>query len=134
MKKLLASDKIYVGVSKIPNAGRGVFAVRDIKKGEIIERCPTIEIPKGDRSNLDESILVTYFLYFGKNKERIALMLGFSSIYNHSDIPNANFKIFPKEEIVEFIAIKNIKKDEEITFDYKHGSKIESPLWFLDTG
>lgn len=130
MNNIIASDKIYVSVSKIPNAGRGVFAMRDIKKGEVIEKCPIIEIPKGDRSNLDESFLVTYFLYFGKNKERFGLMLGFGSIYNHSDKPNATFKIYTKGRVVEFVALKNINKDEEITFDYKHGSTTKSPLWF----
>ncbi|QQG42096.1 MAG: SET domain-containing protein-lysine N-methyltransferase [Candidatus Woesebacteria bacterium] len=130
MRKLSASDKIYVSESKISSAGRGVFAKCNIKKGEIIEKCPIIEIPIGDTSKLYESFLVTYFLYFGKTKERLCIMLGFGSIYNHSETPNSNFKIYPKKEIVEFIALKNIKKDEEITFDYRHGNKIENPLWF----
>lgn len=75
MNKLITSDKIYIGPSKIANAGRGVFARRDIKKGEIIETCPIIEIPKYDMSNLRESILVTYFFYFGKNKEQLVIAL-----------------------------------------------------------
>ncbi|KKQ91985.1 MAG: hypothetical protein UU16_C0013G0014 [Candidatus Woesebacteria bacterium GW2011_GWA2_40_7] len=130
MEKISASDIIYISKSKIPNAGRGVFAKCNIKKGEIIERCPIVEIPSGDTSKLNESVLVAYFLYFGKKKERLALMLGFGSIYNHSDKPNATFKIRSKEKIVEFVALKNIKKDEEITFDYRHGSLKKSPLWF----
>ncbi len=130
MKKIFASDRIYIHTSKITNAGRGVFAACNIKKGEIIETCPIIEIPKDDTSKLNESVLVTYFLYFGKMKERLGMMLGFGSIYNHSETPNSNFKIYPKKEIVEFIALKNIKKDEEITFDYRHGNRTKSPLWF----
>ena len=75
MQKLLASDKVYVGKSGILNAGRGVYARRDIKKGEIIESCPIIEVPKHGTSKLKESILVTYFFYFGEKKGTI----GFSS-------------------------------------------------------
>jgi len=122
MQRLLASDKVYISQSKIPNAQRGVFAGVDIKKGETIERCPIIEVSKHDTANLNESLLVTYFLYFGRNKERLAVMLGFGSLYNHSYHPNATFKIKIKEKLVDFIALKNIKKDEEITFNYNHGS------------
>ena len=131
MQKLLASDKIYISQSKIPNAERGVFAVVDIEKGKVIETCPIIEVSKDDTAKLNESLLVTYFFYFGKNKERLALTLGFGSIYNHSHNPNATFKIKAKEKLIDFIAVKNIKKNEEITFDYKHGNtKDGQPLWF----
>ena len=133
MKKLLTSDKVYIGKSRILKAGRGVYARCDIKKGEIIERCPIIEVPKNDASNLKESILVTYFFYFGKNKERLAIALGFGSIYNHSYKPNATYKINQREMIIDFIALEGIKKDSEITFNYSNGSDKKdkkSPLWF----
>lgn len=131
MKKLLASNKVYIGKSAIFNAGRGVFAKRDIKKGAIVEKCSIIEVPKHDVSNFKESILVTYFFYFGKNKERLAIALGFGSIYNHSYKPNATYKIKPREKTIEFSALKDIKKDTEITVNYNYGNpKDKSPLWF----
>ncbi|MDO8503877.1 MAG: SET domain-containing protein [bacterium] len=131
MKRLLTSSKIYISQSTIADAGRGVYAKRDIKKGEIIERCPVIEVPKHDTSNLRESILVTYFFYFGKNKERSVVALGFGSIYNHTYEPNATYKEKHAEKTMDFIALKNIKKDSEITVNYNHGNpKQKSPLWF----
>ena len=131
MKKLLASDKIYIAQSKIAKAGRGVFARVSIKKGELIESCPIIEIPKNDVSNLKESILVTYFFYFGKNKDQLTIALGFGSIYNHAYRSNAIYKLKPKDRVMDFVALKEIKKDEEITVDYLHGNpKGENPLWF----
>lgn len=131
MSKLITSDKIYIKQSGIPNAGRGVFARRDIKKGEIIERCPVIEVPKYDVSNLRESILVTYFFYFGRNKQRLVVALGFGSIYNHSYEPNATYKKKHTERIIDFIALEDIKKDDEITVNYNYGNpKDKSPLWF----
>src|ERR1035437_10087002 len=107
MKKFPASDKIYIRKSKILNAGRGVYARHDIKKDEIIENCPIIEVPKHDMANLKESILVTYFFYFGKDKERLAVVLGFGSIYNHSYKPNARYEIKPTENRIDFIALNN---------------------------
>lgn len=132
MKKVVSSEKIYVKKSGIRNAGRGVYAKDNIKKGEIIERAPFIEVPKEDTSNLKESILVTYFFYFGRNKNRIALALGFGSLYNHSYEPNMIYRIKAEKKIIEFIALKDIKKGEEITFNYKNdsGLKTTPPLWF----
>ena len=131
MKKLLTSDKVYISQSRILNAGRGVYARRDIKKDEIIEKCPVIVVPKYDMANLRESVLVTYFFYFGKKRQRLAVALGFGSIYNHTHKPNAKYKIKPSENAMEFIALSNIMKDDEITIHYNSlnpNNKI--PLWF----
>src|SRR5260221_8402603 len=105
----------------MPDAGRGVFARIAIKKGEIIETCPVIVIPEHDIASLSEGILLTYFYFFGKDKERMVLALGFGSIYNHTYTPNARYKENEKEMTISFIALKNIKKDEEITVNYVQG-------------
>lgn len=126
----ISLSKVYVEKSDIPFAGRGVFAKVEIAKGEIIERCPIIEISQNDIS-FTRSHLATYFFYFGKQKERAALALGFGSIYNHSKKPNAKFKIKPADMIIEFVALKNVKIGAEITFDYYGSDKVrKNPLWF----
>jgi SET domain-containing protein len=130
MNKLLSSKRIYVARSKIRGAGNGVFASQDIKAGELIERCPVIEIPGQDASNINKSMLVTYIYYLGKKKERLILALGYGSIYNHSYQPNASYKENLKTGIIDFIAIRIIKKGGEITVNYNQGSKNKSSLWF----
>ncbi len=131
MKNLPASSKVYISKSKIPNSGRGVFALGNIKKNEIIEKCPVIEVPEHDVSNLRESILVTYFYFFGKDKKKSLIALGFGSIYNHSYSPNAVYKIKNAEKTIDFIALNDIKKDDEIAVNYKgQDSKNNNPLWF----
>lgn len=112
-------------------AGRGVFASVAIKKGEVIERCPVIEIPEHDELSVNQSMLVTYMYYLGKRKERLMIALGFGSIYNHTDTPNAAYNAKYKEKIIDFIAIKEIKKNQEITVNYNQGKqKYKNPLWF----
>lgn len=135
MKNMISSKKIIVGKSQIPNAGRGVFALRNIKKGENVESCPILEIPQYEMEYFKESILITYLFYFGKKKERAAFALGFGSIYNHSDKPNVSFKIKPEKELIEFTALVDIKKGEELTFNYRGGKndKKKLPLWFEQT-
>lgn len=125
MKNKILSWKTYVSKSHIPKAGRGVFAVKDIKKGELIEVCPAIKISRNDPANVDGGALVQYFFHYGKtqtSKTAIAVVLGHGSLYNHSYNPNATYVKNPAEGTVEFFAIKNIKKDEEITTNYNYGN------------
>lgn len=131
MKKIISNSSVYIKESKVAGAGRGVFASRDIKRGETIETCPVIEIPPYDMANVNESILVTYFFFCGKKKERTFISLGFGSLYNHSYKPNAMYTIRYKEKTMRVVALAHIKKNTEITFNYKSGnSKNNNPLWF----
>ncbi len=131
MNAIVASDKVYVAKSKIPDSGRGVFARVDIKKKDIIEICPLIEIPVNDFANINQSFLVTYFFSFGKAKNKLAIALGFGAIYNHTYTPNATYKKIPRESIMKFIALKHIKKHQEITVNYNNGDPDDkTPLWF----
>ena len=131
MKKLTASDRVYIARSGIANAGRGVFAAREIKSNELIEKCPIIEVSEHEVPHLSESSLVNYFYYFGDNKEHLLIALGFGSIYNHTYEPNAKYQINPEEGTIDFIAVKHIKKDIEITVNYANTkSEAKNPLWF----
>lgn len=90
-------------------------------------------VPKKDVSNLRGSILVNYYFYFGrgqKSKSALAIALGYGSIYNHSYEPNATYVKKPPEKVIDFIAIRNIKKGEEITVNYNFGNPDDkSKLW-----
>ena len=131
MNRLLASDKIYISNSKIKGAGRGVFANRIIKKGEVVESCPVVEVSSNDSALLVDSALISYFYFLGKKKERAVLVLGFGSIYNHSHRPNAVYKERLGEGVVEFVSQREIKKDQEITVNYNPENLNEkTPLWF----
>lgn len=131
MKSILSGDTVYVKQSDVPGAGRGVFARRQINKGECIEKCPVIDIPAHDMAALSESILLTYFFFHGKNKSSACIALGFGSLYNHSYQPNAVYRVLDTEKMIEFTALTDIAKDTEITFNYKAGSpKNAPPLWF----
>lgn len=132
MDKVFPSEYVYTHDSLISGAGRGVFARKTILKGTLIERCPFIEVPLEQIHFLNESFLVTYFFYFGDPKERVALALGYGSLYNHSRTPNAKYQIQPDTRVIEFMALQDIVSGEEITFDYSAESA--DLLWFeVDT-
>ncbi|MDE2026674.1 MAG: SET domain-containing protein-lysine N-methyltransferase [Patescibacteria group bacterium] len=133
MEAITPSSKIYLGKSFIPNAGRGVFALFDLKEGEVIESCPVIEVPKKDLPLLRQTLFVNYYFLWGKHMETVAICLGFGSLYNHSYEPNATYIKHVEEEMINFIALKDIKKGEEITVNYNHGNPYDkSPLWMKD--
>ena len=128
MKKILPLGKVYVSQSRIAHAGRGVFALTSIQKGELIEQCPVLEISEDDTAHVTEESLVTYMYYFDKKS---VVALGFGSIYNHTDTPNARYKENLAEKIIEFWAIQDIQKNEEITVSYAQDNKNDTtPLWF----
>lgn len=128
IKKVSPSKKIEVGKSKIPQAGRGIIAKMLIKKGDTIEECPVLVVPRKDYPVLRKTILHNYFFMWGKIT--CGICLGFGSLYNHSYEPNATYRKDIKNQIIRFIAIKNIKKGEEISVNYNYGNpKDKKRLW-----
>lgn len=121
-------SKVYISKSKIPKAGRGVFAAVDIKKRETIESCPVFVLPRKDYPLVKRTALRDYYFMWGKTTS--AICLGFGSLYNHSYRPNATYKKLIKEQTIKFIALKSIKMGEEITVNYHYGNPDDnSPLW-----
>lgn len=120
--------KIYIAKSKTKNAGRGVFAANSIKRGKIIERCPVLVLPRKDYLLVKKTELRNYYFMWGKSTS--AICFGYGSMYNHSYEPNATYRKRIKEKIIDFVAIKSIKKGEEITVNYNYGKpKEKRTLW-----
>jgi uncharacterized protein len=127
---LSPSRKIYCAPSRIENGGRGVFAAVDIRKDELVERCPVIMIQEENVALIEQSELLNYYFLWGDINEKGALCLGFGSLYNHSYEPNATYVKNLKEQTIDFVAIKGIGKDEEITVNYNDGDpNNKRPLW-----
>jgi hypothetical protein len=132
---LRPSSKIYVDKSKNPKAGRGIFAAEDIEEAETIELCPVIQLSKEDSLKVKETLLNNYCFMWGGGfeKEKVAVCLGHGSLYNHSYNPNATYIKNLEDGVIEFVAIKPIKKGEEITANYNYGDpNSKKKLWIED--
>lgn len=127
MSSIYPSSKVYLKESKIPNSGRGVFAAKNIKKGEIIEVAPILVLEFSDFVDTRWNLLFEYYFWMDNF---VVLALGYGSLYNHSKVPNSEYKIDRKEKIITFTALKNIRKNSEICFNYKGLSNPKTPLWF----
>jgi len=97
--------------------GRGVFALKDFKKGELIESCPVLTFTPRERKILEKTLL-NFYIYPWRSTRGASLALGYGSIYNHSYSPNADWKQNFKKLAMEYRAIKDIKKGEEIVINY----------------
>lgn len=108
--------------------GRGIFAIRNIKKGEFIEEAPVIVIPiKEWKLMKKKNILSNYVFRWEEDK---ALALGYGSLYNHSYTPNARYHTNIENQSIDFYAREDIQEKEEITVNYNGDPKDQSPLWF----
>ena len=102
--------------------GLGVFALRRFARGEIIERAPVILLPDPQWKLLNRTALQHY--YYTWSGEEAALVLGFGSFYNHSVNPNAEYLRHPAEQVMDYVALREIAAGEEIFIKYG------CPLWF----
>ena len=107
--------------------GRGIFAVRDIKDGEFIEEAPVIVIPKMEWEKMWDCVFHNYIFRWEDDK---AIALGYGSLYNHSFTPNASYFTNIENQSIDFYAIKDINKGEEILVNYNGDPEDQSPLWF----
>jgi SET domain-containing protein len=122
------NNKIEVRITN--KKGRGVFALRDIKEGETVESCPTINLTPTERKHCAHTIL-NYYMYPWRSTRSASIVLGYGSIYNHSFDPNADWKQNFKSNTMVYKALRPIKKGEEITVNYNGEPDDQTPVdWF----
>jgi len=96
--------------------GRGLYASRNIKRGDIVEMSPVLVVDKYDAGKINDTLVNVYV--FEWNKESSALAFGYGSLFNHSKKPNVTYmNSFQSREIL-FMASKDIKKGEQLFINY----------------
>lgn len=119
----LPMDKVKLGNS--PIHGRGVFASKNIKRGEVVERCPLVQMQYRSRYQNDPTVFdymyaqppcdciecqTHGFLFF--------MVLGYGMLYNHQDHSNALWKFHYHQMFGDVVAITDIKEGDEIFVSY----------------
>jgi len=117
-KSYYHSPKIEVRKSTVH--GVGVFAVKAIKKNEVLEEDYYI-ILKGDWHKLP-NLMQEYIFGWTKDlpdsKSKAALVFGNGALYNSSPNPNADWQTNINRDRFIYYATQNIKAGEEIMVDY----------------
>jgi uncharacterized protein len=107
---------------------RGVFATKDIAKGELIHEAPVLAYPNAEHEHIEKTLLADYAFEYGKNHS--AILLGYGMLFNHSYEPNATYDINFDNHTFDFFAYKDIKAGEEILINYNGDVDDMDPLWF----
>ena len=101
--------------------GTGVFATKDFAVGDIVEKCPIIQIPR----QASKGTGLKDYVFAGQNGNS-NVVLGYGMMYNHSNSPNVTYTEDEDGAFV-FRATKEIKANEEIYDSYGSG-------WWITRG
>jgi SET domain-containing protein len=108
--------KKLLEVRKTKREGRGVFALKKIKKGTVIHRAEFLKVNDDDIDHCHD-IAIYAFTY---TKKYSAICLGIGSLINHRLEPNAevSFVKYKNHEMMEFETIRDIAKGEQVFISY----------------
>ena len=99
--------------------GRGVFASRRFVSGEVVEVAPVLVL-KVDYDALP-ALLKTYVFDWttltGVPRSQ-AVALGYGSMYNHANPANLRYIADARQNVMRYVAVRDIEPDEELTINY----------------
>jgi SET domain-containing protein len=133
---LILPPAVYVKETGTPK-GRGVFAARAFKLGEVIEACPVVPFTPLPSRELPQEIKRIVFGW-GKllrlQRRRPAIALGYGSMYNHSNPAALRCEADAANSILRFIAVRDIDADEELTINYNslESAVSSDDIWFKE--
>ena len=117
-----------------PKKGRGVVAKKIIKKYTVVEVANVVLIPNNDYDSIQDTILYHYIYEWddpkNKGEKANAIAFSISQFFNHSYIPNLKYFYDYENSSIEYVAIKDILKGEELTVNYNGKVEDKSPVWF----
>lgn len=119
---------LYIAPSE--GRGDGVFTAADIQKDDLIEICPIIIIPQEQFEIIHSTILHDYYFLHPVQKGAIYIALGYGSMYNHQNPPNAEVVFDEHANQMQVHCFSGIKAGEEIFINYSGDSKSEVKIWF----
>lgn len=109
-------------VRNTKDMGRGIFADRDFKAGEIICYCELLVLDKDDSSMINDTSLENYTFRFNEMSD--CLVLGDGSIFNHNDDENTTYELIKitdalgSRHLMKFTTKKPILQDEQMFINY----------------
>ena len=119
-----------VVVASSAQHGRGVFATRAIRAGELIDEAPVVVVPPDEIADLKKTVMNEYCFLWGEDERAAAVMLSVCSLCNHSYLPNAAFDRRFGAGTIAFLALRDIAAGEEITINYNGDPASRGRLWF----
>ncbi len=114
--------------------GKGVFATRDIEKGTLVDIAHVVPIPNKEYKKIKRTVLYNYIYIWEDPKYlpeyKYAITLSISQFINHSYTPNIKYNYDYEKKAMEFTALRDIPKGEELTVNYNGNVDDKSSVWF----
>ncbi len=125
----------YIDVKFISESkGKGAFAKKLIKKGTIIDVANVVLITNKDYKKIEKTKLYDYCYIWEDPKHKPAfknaITLSVSQFINHSYTPNLKYLYDYENKAIEYSAIEDIPKGEELAVNYNGLVNDTSSLWF----
>jgi len=105
-----------IEVRSAGHKGLGVFAKARLSKGQVIELAPCLFVNSMDYRLLKKTDLIRFV--YDAESGAVVIGLGYASLYNHSDKPNATYVLYTKKRFIRFKALSVIRVGTEITINY----------------
>ncbi len=114
--------------------GRGVFAKKNIAKGDTIDVAHILLISNNDWDLIEDTVLSNYSFEWDDPKcigeYESAISLSISQFINHSYNPNVKYRYNYENKSIEYITLRDISKGEEITVNYGGIPTSKGPVGF----
>lgn len=110
-----------LGIARLEGKGRGVVALEPCEPGEVLEVAPAIELSPADTDHIASTVLDHYYFANPGEPEGGLLVLGYASLMNHSNRPNAETVAHRDEAAgwtIRLHALQPIAKGEEVSRCY----------------
>ncbi len=104
--------RVYVSKSRMPRAGRGLFAAQALARGALLEVVGTL-VPAGSAADRCTAYADAYKFRAGRS---LLIPTGYGALANHSCSPNLEKVV--KGSRVFLRALRPIEKGEELLFAY----------------
>lgn len=114
-------DKLQIAKSRVQGGGYGVFAKKPLKRGELLEVCPFIEMPSNLVFGPGQNLLQNYVFTSHCKPHHVLVVFGYGSMYNHSNArQNVIYRINSdnKKRFLDFVALRDIPAGGECLINY----------------
>ncbi len=98
--------------------GRGLYATKAIKKGQVIAVCEVIVLNAKNAEIVNSSSLQFYTFKYSNTKD--CIVLGDGSLFNHDHNENVSYNLVNKgkRKVMVFKALSDIKKGQQLFTNY----------------
>jgi len=120
----------YLTIAPSEKGGRGVFTIKNIPAGTVIEISPVLVLTSKERKTIEKTKLFDYIFEWGTRRRFGCLALGYVSLYNHDYSSNCDYEMDFDNNLMTIKTVKPVKKGNELCINYNADPNSKDQVWF----